>query len=62
MIATYVLIIVIVSGDYSKTNATVINQEFNSFETCEAARIHTFNSMDKSVYSSKVKSQGCFKK
>jgi len=60
-VIVYVLIMIF-SGSTHHSGVTAMNQEFSSWETCEAARIYTLNSVTKFNVDVKVRSQGCFKK
>lgn len=59
MNTTIFVLIMIFGGSTSKSGFAVITQEFNSFETCEKARIHLEKSQ---TDTNLLRSQGCHKK
>lgn len=56
----FILILWVINTNSGAASAS-LTQEFTSWNTCEAARMHTTQSINKSTYH-KIISQGCFAK
>ena len=65
MNTTVFVLLMLFGGTTTQSGMMVVQQEFNSFESCEAARIHIVSSVFNdysSSYSMRLRAQGCFKK
>ena len=58
---TVFVLIMLWGGNTNQSGIGVVQQEFNSWEACEYARIHLSSHTD-TFGGMKLRSQGCFKK
>ena len=61
MDSTIFVLLMLWDGGLSRGGVAVVQQEFNSRESCEAARVHLLKAHESTI-GPRLEAQGCFKK